>query len=109
MNATTTESNGNNEFILLPKGGIRGSELQRTMLLELPMTTSTDSPQTASLEMLEGSPSFSIIDTVHEDGPKLVTMDAETATQLNESAESPSRMGCLKPRSLPAWVYRGNT
>lgn len=79
------------EYILLARDGVRGNEAQRNALLSLPIAQSTGMPQRTALESVAGTPQISILDTVHEDGPKLVQMDDATATQLNENAQAPMR------------------
>ncbi len=79
------------EYILLARDGIRGTAAQRSALLNLPIATSTGDPQSATLESVAGSPQISVVDTVHEDGPKLVEIDERVAEQLNESPQAPVR------------------
>lgn len=79
-----------NRYILLPREGTRarqGPAMQ--MLVSLPTAHSTTEPQLGSLP-LAFAPGVTVIDTLAEDGAKLVELDDQTAAAVN-SADSPLR------------------
>ena len=78
------------EYILVPKQGVRAVDFSsKSALFSLPKARSTEEPIEALL-MATGGDRISVIDSVQEDGAKLVTLDAETARRVNEP-QSPLR------------------
>ncbi|MDA8586767.1 S8 family serine peptidase [Rhodobacteraceae bacterium] len=74
------------QFILLPKEGIRALDAEtRSVLLNLPSASSTQFPTESVLEAAGGE-SVSVIDSINEDGAKLVDMTPEAAERTNSSS-----------------------
>lgn len=65
---------------------------KKTILANLPHTQSTSSPVGASLESVSGNFPIKVLDSIYEDGPKLINMDDAEATELSEDANSPFRV-----------------
>ena len=86
------------QFILLPRNGLRaGFGSARSMLTDLPVTHSTDNPQSAMLPTASER-EFQVLDTISEDGPKLVELDEESV-DLTNAENSPLR-------AVPLVVYQ---
>ena len=72
-------------FILLPRTGIRAKDAEtRSALLNLPSASSTG-PALQSAFAPAGDESISIVDSINEDGGKLVDMTQEAADRTNAS------------------------
>ena len=79
------------QFILMPQQGLLAGDTEAASLLTaLPHATSTTPPVSATLHSMPGAP-FRIIDTLRENGPKLVEMDAGLAAAINADAATPLR------------------
>lgn len=77
-------------FIILPKRGlVATNDADRKILSQFPTTKSTEPPDTFSFDPM-GGVQLTVRDTVAENGPKLVSIDQETADLLNEP-DSPVR------------------
>ena len=86
------------QFILLPRRGLRaGLGSAKSMLTGLPQARSTANPQSANLPTVLGH-EFQVLDTVSEDGPKLVELDEESE-ELTNAENSPLR-------AVPLVVYQ---
>jgi hypothetical protein len=74
----------NSQFILLPREALIAPDGTQaaSLLRSLPRAVSTQPSLSAILPTAEGR-TMSILDTTHENGPKLVEMDMETAAQVN--------------------------
>ncbi len=73
-------------FILLPKDGIRAFDAAtRSLLLNLPAASSTDVALESAFEPA-GDEAISVVDSINEDGAKLVDMSAEAAERTNTSS-----------------------
>ena len=84
-------------FVLLPRRGLRAREgTAREILTSLPLVRSTAAPASATLPTAPGH-EFRVLDTVSEDGPKLVELDEEGEALAN-AENSPLR-------ALPLIVY----
>ena len=71
------------QFILLPRTGIvPTTQDARTVLLALPRTTSTRPPLDGMILSAQNAP-VRIIDTLREDGAKLVELTADAAREVN--------------------------
>ena len=78
------------QFVLLPKQGLRALEPSaRAMLSNMPVVRSTSDAVVHSLEAAGGR-NVRVLDTVSEDGPKLVELDAQAA-ELTNAPDSPLR------------------
>jgi subtilisin len=88
----------NKQFVLLPRLGLRArdDDPALAMLTALPFASSTAAPLSAPLEAAMGR-HIQVIDTVSENGPKLVELDEEAAALAN-SPTSPVR-------ALPVLYY----
>lgn len=85
-------SNGpKSQFVLVPREGVRArTGVSRNLMRSMPHATSTTEATSTQLSDLEGQPEIDIIDTVHEDGPKLVELDESAAAAVN-TLDSPLR------------------
>ncbi len=73
-------------FILLPRRGVhaKGSDPAFSVLTSMPVASSTGPSMAAKLPM---GIAAKIIDTTHENGPKLVELEPQDAEALNRSTE----------------------
>ncbi len=79
------------QFILLPRDGlIATNESAMSLFASMPIASSLNEPQRASLSG-DGSGGMNIIDTIREDGPKLIEMDDEDAERIANAPDSPVR------------------
>lgn len=82
--------NSRRQYVLLPRTGIRGGDdAAGNILRSMPSALSTGDASTFRLEGLGVGDSL-LLDTVSENGPKLVELDSDGADRLN-SADSPLR------------------
>lgn len=78
------------QFILLPRSGIRATTQDaRSVLLNLPRASSMAPPAEGTILSAQNAP-VRVIDTLREDGAKLVEISAEVAREVNR-AGSPLR------------------
>lgn len=87
-----------NEFVILPRSGLfsAGGSASDTLLRALPQARSTLAPMTAR-SALGPNRDVNVIDSVRENGPKLVRLD-DAAAQAANAPSSPVR-------ALPVVVY----
>jgi subtilisin len=77
-------------YIILPKGGIAASiQAASDVLGRFPQVRSTQRPASFRLDMFGGA-TATVVDTVADDGPKLVDLEPEAAARINASG-SPVR------------------
>ncbi|MGD9545087.1 MAG: S8 family serine peptidase [Methylocystis sp.] len=77
-------------YIILPKRGVAGSRRAGTeALLRFPSVRSTQQPVSVQLDMFGGANAM-VVDTVADNGPKLVDLEPDAAARLNASG-SPVR------------------
>ena len=78
------------QFILVPREGLKASDPQSmSALTALPPVRSTAEAAVASLEVAPArSVHVRVLDTVSEDGPKLIEVDRETAAAINAPGSS---------------------
>lgn len=85
-------------YIILPKRGITGSILAESEALRrFPRVRSTQRPVTFQLDMF-GDATAMVIDTVDDNGPKLVDLEPDAAARINASG---SAVRALKEVSYP--------
>lgn len=85
------------QYILLPQSGIRASTVQEANILQnLPSVRSTEQSESAVIASANNA-NVEVIDTINEDGPKLVELTAEAAALINRPS-SPVR-------AIPIVVY----
>lgn len=72
------------QYVLVPRTGVRPTnDAERAMFLNVPITTSNSEPVEFALEAAANK-QVTFIDSVHEDGPKLIEMEDDAERALND-------------------------
>lgn len=89
------------QFVLLPRSGVRAStDAESAAMLSLPRVASTAPPAPGILAAAPGAPPLMVIDTLQENGAKLVEM-SPAAAQAANSGPSPVRAVPIVTYGLP--------
>ena len=91
---------GLRQYVILPREGIRATSTTAfNSLLELPIAVSTGARQSVEFSLAQGE-SISVIDTVNEDGPRLVE-SSHSAFEAINSPDSPVRGLPIETYGIP--------